>query len=217
MDNKCLTFKQFLKKNWLIFVCLGIFPVIVLVTFVVVMKFGKCDITDLGSMLGGLLAYCGTIFLGTITVYQVERQRQENFIMLEEQNYQANKGTMQFFVEEVNNKTIFVVKNFGKSEIYNGSIIFDKEWFDELETFGDIPKIVKDSFQKILSQKIYLAPNQEIRLLLYYSGMNPKYYNFLTNKNCKGKLSYDTLGKNVEIEFDYSFHAVLTSNDGLNR
>lgn len=217
MDNKSLTFKQFLKKNWRVFMCLSIFALILLTVFSLLMAFGKCGINDLGSMLGGFLAYCGTIVLGTITVYQVERQRQENFIMLEEQNYQANKGTMQFFVEVINHKAIFVVKNFGKSEIYNGSITFDKEWLNELETFGDIAKIVKDTFEKSLSQKIYLAPNQEIRLILAYLNINHEYYNFLISKNCKGKLSYDTLGKNVERDFDYSFHAVLTSHDGLNQ
>lgn len=212
-----LTFKSFLKKNWYIFLCLGMLPIIALIIFSCLMAKGIGHISDLGSMLGGVLAYCGTIVLGTITVYQVERQRQENFIMLEEQNYQANKGTMQFFVEVINHKAIFVVKNFGKSEIYNGSITFDKEWLNELETFGDIAKIVKDTFEKSLSQKIYLAPNQEIRLILSYLNMNHEYYNFLTSKNCKGKLSYDTLGKNVERDYDYSFHAVLTSHDGLNQ
>ena len=215
MDYNSLTFKQFLKKNWLIFLCLGILPIVALIVFSCLMAYEICHISDLGSMLGGFLAYCGTISLGAITVWQVERQRQESFSMLEEQNYQANKGTMQFFIEVLHNDVIFVVKNFGKSEIYNGAITFDKEWLDELGTYGPIAESVKHLLQKSLSQNITLAPNQEIRFLLHYVSTNSNYYNFLITKNCTGKMSYDTLGRTVNNEFDYSFHAVLTSYYGL--
>lgn len=215
MDNKILTFKQFFKKNWIVFLCLGILPIIALIIFSCLMAYKICDISDLGSMLGGFLAYCGTILLGAVTVWQVERQRQENFLILEEQNYLTNKGTLQFYIEVIHNNVVFVVKNFGKSEIHNGSITFDKEWFDELGTYGDVAEHVKHLLEKSLSQNITLAPNQEIRFLLHFVASNNNYYNFLITKNCKGKMSYDTLGKTVNNEFDYSFHAVLTSYYGL--
>lgn len=117
--------------------------------------YGICNISDLGSMLGGFLAYCGTVSLGAITVWQVERQRQESFSMLEEQNYQTNKGILQFFIEAIQNEVIFVVKNFGKSEINNGSIIFDKDWFEELGTYGDLAKIIQQSFEQSLSKNVF--------------------------------------------------------------
>lgn len=208
-------FGHFCRKNWWIILILLLIPTIALVVFAVLMANKGFNISDLGSMLGGLLAYLGTVILGFVSVWQVERQRQENLLMLEEQHYQANKGSLQFFVEIVHNNAVLVVKNFGKSEIYNGSITFNKEWIDELGSFGDMGRHVQHALLKSLSQNISMSPNQEIRFLLNFTIFNNPYYNFLINKNCKGQVTYDTLGKTVKSEFDYSFHAVLTSYYGL--
>ena len=216
MDNIKLTFTNFLRKSWRIFVCLGILPIAALTTFLFLMAYEICDINDLGSMLGGFLAYCGTVILGAVTVWQVERQRQENIEAILQQNFDQNKGSLQVFIEVIYNNVILVVKNMGKSEIYNGSIIFDEAWIKQLSDFGDIASACKESIIKSLSSQIYLASNQEIRFLLYYIEANSSYYEFLFKNDCPISICYETLGKNVQQKLSLNFHSILASYYGLN-
>ena len=77
-DKKDFTFGKFIKKLWWVLLILTIIPLSALATFIGLMANGICNISDLGSMLGGLLAYIGTILLGLVSVWQVERQRKED-------------------------------------------------------------------------------------------------------------------------------------------
>ena len=215
-DKKDFTFGQFIKRLWWVLLILIIIPLAALGTFIGLMAKGVCNISDLGSMLGGLLAYIGTVLLGLVSVWQVERQRKENLETILQQNYEQNKGCLQIYIEVIYDHVVLVVKNLGKSEIYNGSITFDEEWIERLDNFGDIAIAFKKSLLKSVTNNIYLAANQEIRFLLHYIQSDSAYYKFLIEQDCCVTICYETLGERIEQNITLNFHSVLTSYYGLN-
>lgn len=215
-EKTSFTFKSFLKKNWLICSILGAIPIIVVIVFVFLMAKGICNISDLGSMLGGTLSYLGTVMLGITSVWQVERQRQENIETLAEQQFQINKGIIQISAEVVFHDVVLVVKNIGNSPICNGLISFDAKWLDGFNNFGDNPKKIKDIIIKSLSEGVYLAPQQEIRFFLHRIGENHNWYTYLSENECECEISYTTCGQNISERIIFRPHSVLASFYGEN-
>jgi len=62
--------KDFLKKHKILCIILLAIPVVAIGVFVPLLACGNNDIVDLGSFLGGLVAYIGTATLGMIAVWQ---------------------------------------------------------------------------------------------------------------------------------------------------
>lgn len=215
-DKKDFTFGKFVKKLWWAIIILLIILLAALITFIVLMAKGVCNISDLGSMLGGSLAYIGTILLGLVSVWQVERQRKENLDTVLQQNFEQNKGSLQIYIEVIYSNVVLVIKNMGKSEIYNGSITFDENWLKQLDNFGIIATQFKKSLLKSVTNNIYLATNQEIRFLLHYVQTDDEYYKFLTGEDCGVTICYETLGRKVEQKLTLNFHSILASYYGLN-
>lgn len=215
-QNNEYSFGKFIQKNWILSLILCLIPIIVLIVFIILMAKKICDVSDLGSMLGDTLAFVGTVLLGAVSVWQVERQRKENIVALQNQNFEIYKGIVQIYIEVLFNDTILVIKNIGNSPISNGSIQFEKTWIDKFDEFGENSSKIKESMLKSLSNNLYLAPEQEIRFYLKSIGENNDFHNFLSTKNCIGTLNYFTLNKQVCEKFDISFCAVLSSFYGQN-
>lgn len=215
-DNQNMKFFNFLKKHWGACLILSLIPILALSIFILLMINDICKISDFGSMLGGTLAYLGTTILGAVSVWQVECQRYENSEILKKQNFEINKGLISIYVEIICNEVIFIVKNVGKSALYNGSIIFDETWLNKFDEFDEVAIKFRNLLIKSLSKDLYLVPNQEIRFFMYPIGTNTNYYNFLSTEKCAVKITYDTLSASQNIEMDISFHSILTSYYGQN-
>lgn len=67
------TFGQFIKEKRIVIVLLILIPLIGIAVFIPLLCIDKIQINDLGSFLGGLLAYIGTVLLGLISVWQNEK------------------------------------------------------------------------------------------------------------------------------------------------
>lgn len=73
MSGKNYSFGNFMKKHWLIVLILALVAIIACAVFIPLFCCKINDISDLGSFLGGLLAYLGTAMLGLVTVWQNEK------------------------------------------------------------------------------------------------------------------------------------------------
>ena len=204
----------FIKKRWKVFSILAILPIVVITVYIILLINRVCDISDLGSMLGGVLAYIGTVSLGTTSVWQTERQRIENKELFENQYFEANKGVIQISTEIIFSHIILVIKNIGKSIIERGSILFDEKWLEEFERFDEAK--AGNLLKKSLSSNLVLAPNQEIRFYLHEVGTNDARYKFLTEETCNCSISYYTLNKEINEQLILNFHSILQSFYGLN-
>lgn len=82
-------FGIFIKTHWILFVILFLIPVVACIVFSILLCKQIRDINDLGSFLGGLLAYVGTVLLGAVSMWQNEKLKFENDRALEKQREQA--------------------------------------------------------------------------------------------------------------------------------
>lgn len=211
--NDKYTFGNYAKKRWWVFLVLALLPLVAIFVFSVFLTRHSFNISDLGSMLGGTLAYLGTVLLGMTTIWQVERQRMENFEAMSSQSFDEKKGIVSFSVEVIFNHVVLIVKNIGNSAIENGKFVLDEEWITKFENYDEYK--TKPLLLKSLLNGVYLAPDQEIRFFLHEIGTNHERYVFLTENECTCKVDYFTLGKEVKEERIISFHSVLHSFYGL--
>ena len=82
-------FWDFIKTHWILSIILGAIPICAVIVFSFLMGYKICGINDLGSFLGGLLAYIGTALLGAVSMWQNEKLKIENDRALEKQKEQA--------------------------------------------------------------------------------------------------------------------------------
>lgn len=209
------SFTAFIKKNWIACLILFLIPIVTVTIFSILMAKGICNVSDLGSMLGGTLAYVGTVLLGITSVWQVERQRIENTELMKQQYFENNRGILKIYPEVIFNTVILVVKNVGHSPITNGSVTFNSEWLDKFDEFDDKSKI-KDLLIKSLGSIIYLAQNQELRFYLHTVGTDSRWYQFIKQSEWKCEVRYTTLQKNITESLNIGFHSVLESFYGEN-
>lgn len=217
MSNKAspYAFTTFIKKNWIACLILFLIPIAAVAIFSILMSKGICNISDLGSLLGGTLSYLGTVLLGLTSVWQVERQRIENMELMKEQYFENNRGVLKIYPEVIFNTVVLVVKNVGRSPITDGSVTFNNEWLNKFDEFDDKSKI-KDLIIKSLGSDIYLAQDQELRFYLHTVGMDTSWYQFIKQSEWKCEVCYTTLQKNISESLNIGFHSVLESFYGEN-
>ena len=208
-------FTTFIKKNWIACLILFLIPIVAITIFSILMAKGICNISDLGSMLGGTLAYLVTVLLGITSVWQVERQRIENTELMKQQYFENNRGILKIYPEVIFNTVVLVVKNVGRSPITDGSITFNSEWLNKFDEFDDKSKI-KDIITKSLGSNIYLAQDQELRFYLHTVGTDTRWYQFIKQSEWKCEVCYTTLQKSIYDSLSIGFHSVLESFYGQN-
>lgn len=71
--NDNYSFGKFVKERWIVVLILLLIPLVGIAVFVPLLLCDKFQISDLGSFLGGILAYIGTVLLGLISVWQNEK------------------------------------------------------------------------------------------------------------------------------------------------
>ena len=72
-NNNNYSFGNFIKDRIIVVLLLIIIPLIGMAVFIPLLCIDKIPVNDLGSFLGGLLAYIGTVLLGLISVWQNEK------------------------------------------------------------------------------------------------------------------------------------------------
>lgn len=208
-------FTTFIKKNWIACLILFLIPIVAITIFSILMAKGICNVSDLGSMLGGTLSYLGTVLLGLTSVWQVERQRIENTELMKQQYFENNRGILKIYPEVIFNTVLLVVKNVGHSPITDGSVTFNSAWLNKFDEFDDKSKI-KDIIIKSLGSNIYLAQDQELRFYLHTVGSDARWYQFIKQSEWKCEVRYTTLQKNISESLSIGFHSVLESFYGEN-
>lgn len=88
------SFGDFWKKHTKLLAVLCIIPVVACAVFIPLLCVCKINIWDLGSFLGGLLAYIGTALLGAVSMWQNERQKKENDKALAEERARAEEDKL---------------------------------------------------------------------------------------------------------------------------
>lgn len=101
--DKEYSFGAFIKKHWILLIVLIAIPIIICAIFIPILCNNSINIWDLGSFLGGLLAYTGTALLGAVSMWQNEKLKFENDKNIEAERVRAEKEK-QILIE--NNKKI---------------------------------------------------------------------------------------------------------------
>lgn len=76
--NSEYTFSRFVKSHITLLIILCLIPIIACVVFIPLLCKCEINIWDLGSFLGGILAYVGTALLGAVSMWQNEKLKFEN-------------------------------------------------------------------------------------------------------------------------------------------
>ena len=79
------TFKDFVKENVKSIAFLLALPISVTIILIILNNLGKYNFQDLGSFVGGILSYIGTIGLGLVSIWQVKLSKKSQEYALNEE------------------------------------------------------------------------------------------------------------------------------------